>query len=216
MVSEVVDGDSIVVTTSSGRLDVRLIGINAPESEECFASRAGERLSNLVLGEEVTLVSSGVDQFGRVLATVLLGDQDVNRELVAGGYAISAGAGTYVPEEDAAYETGTGLWAADACGPPASADVVITDIDPRGESVTIENTGTTTASVAGWTIRDESSRHRFTFPSGTTLGPGQSVTVSSDDTGWRPGEDNVWNNDGDMGLLLDPSGNVVGRLRYDP
>jgi hypothetical protein len=40
------------------------------------------------------------------------------------------------------------------------------------------------------------------------------MTISSADLAWDPGGSPVWNNDGDMALLLDRDGRVVDRWRY--
>jgi hypothetical protein len=129
-------------------------------------------------------------------------------------------------EEDA-FESRTGLWAADACGTADGlADVSIDPgqsvPDPPGpdgaglhdEVMTVVNNGHESVDLTGWTLRDESSRHRFGFPGGTSIEPGDSHEVHSDAVGWDPGGTPVWNNDGDMALLLDPSGTVVSRWRY--
>jgi hypothetical protein len=69
-------------------------------------------------------------------------------------------------------------------------------------------------------LRDESSEHRYRFPRGTRLRPGEQVTVhtgcgddGAGDLYWCKNGP-VWNNGGDTALLLDPAGNVGGRLRY--
>jgi hypothetical protein len=40
--------------------------------------------------------------------------------------------------------------------------------------------------------------------------------VTSDNPGWEPGGTPVWNNDGDMALLLTTGGAVASRQRYRP
>ena len=69
-VTSVTDGDTIEVAGPDGELTVRLIGINTPESNECWADEATAALSALVAGQPVTLVrdSSDTDQYGRVAA----------------------------------------------------------------------------------------------------------------------------------------------------
>jgi hypothetical protein len=68
--------------------------------------------------------------------------------------------------------------------------------------------------VGGWVIRDESSQHRCHLSSGAFIDQGEGLVVSSVDPCWDPGDSSVWNNGGDMALLLDPSGRVVARYRY--
>ena len=92
-VVRVIDGDTIVV---EGNKEVRLIGINSPESGECFFEESKDALVDLVEGKEVELKRdiSGMDDFGRLLRYVFLpsdseytDDIFVNRELLKGGYA---------------------------------------------------------------------------------------------------------------------------------
>jgi hypothetical protein len=101
-------------------------------------------------------------------------------------------------------------------------DAGISVVDPPGpddetldqEMVVLANRGGALVDLEGWILRDESSRHRYIFPAGATLGPGRALQVRSDDPRWAPGGEPVWNNDGDMALLQDRHGNVLSRWRY--
>ncbi len=91
-VTSVTDGDTIEVAGPDGGLTVRLIGINTPESNECWADEATAALSALVAGQPVTLVrdSSDTDQYGRSLRYVETAEGvDVGAALVESGHAIS-------------------------------------------------------------------------------------------------------------------------------
>ena len=88
-VTRINDGDSLVIETGSAEIEVRLMGINAPESDECFGQEAEQRLVDLVEGQEVGLEDMGQDQFDRTLAYLWLGDLLVNLEQVGGGFAIA-------------------------------------------------------------------------------------------------------------------------------
>lgn len=85
-VTNVVDGDTF--DTKDG-MRVRLLGIDAPEYPEgCLSKRAKERLSDLVLGKEVTLEIEGEDRFGRKTAWVMRDDDVfINETLVSEGLA---------------------------------------------------------------------------------------------------------------------------------
>jgi len=74
LVTEVIDGDTIVVNGSNR---VRFIGIDAPEIEECYYSEAKEALKGLIEGEYVRLEKdiSGVDGYGRLLRYVFLPEE---------------------------------------------------------------------------------------------------------------------------------------------
>jgi len=92
LVTEVIDGDTIIV---DGSTRIRLIEVDAPERGECYFSESKEALSNLIEGEYVRLGKdiSGVDNFGRLLRYVFLPQEDtmddtfVNRHMLEQGFA---------------------------------------------------------------------------------------------------------------------------------
>jgi endonuclease YncB( thermonuclease family) len=96
MVTRVIDGDTIEVEFLDGELAlVRYIGVDTPEQAkentpaECFYQEATRRNEELVAGREVRLVRdvSSVDQYGRLLRYVYVGEDFINLRLVAEGYA---------------------------------------------------------------------------------------------------------------------------------
>lgn len=232
-VVRVLDGDSIVVEDRSGEQEVRLLGINTPERNECFDDEARTAAIGLI-GEVVSLDGTEQDRFGRTLAYVFNADAVlVNRELVAGGHALALSNDHRLRDEfklaeDEAFTAGLGRWGPDACGPPSDGMLAITGLNadapgndaenPNGEWVEITNEGAAAVDVGGWVIRDESSQHRFVFPDAYMLAPGETVRIlSGSGTGpdlyWAAG-DPVWSNDGDTAYLLDRSGNVRDRRRF--
>jgi endonuclease YncB( thermonuclease family) len=231
-VTWITDGDTIEVDLESGSTTVRLLGINAPDDGECFLEEATEHLIQSLKGSVVGVDRHGEDQFGRTLAYVWQGDDLVNLELVQLGFAIAttpdeAGppGGSLVVAEQHAYETGIGLWGETVCGAssgPAEFELDTSAFNPAGpdgddltgEFVVVSNTSDRTVDFAGWILRDESSAHRYRFGKGTVLKPGERLQITSADTGWEPGGQPVWNNGGDMALLLDANGRVVARWRY--
>jgi len=83
-VTEVIDGDSIVV----GSEQVRLAHIDAPEWNQPFGRQAKEFVMGNCLGWKVRLKRMGKDQYGRTLAEVILPDgRNLNQELVREGLA---------------------------------------------------------------------------------------------------------------------------------
>jgi micrococcal nuclease len=242
-VGSITDGDTIDVIHQDGTIGtVRLIGINTPESNECFAGEAAAALGVLTpVGATVgmTVDVSDVDQYGRLLRYLWLGAMSVNEEMVRRGAGISR---RYQPDtamadrleaaQLEAQESRLGLWSLEACGPRAevSLDVVAIEYNPPGnendnlndEWVMIRNDSDTLADLTGWTIKDESASNRFAFPSGFALAPGESVTIHSgcgQDLGavlhWCSVGAAIWNNDGDTVFLLDPSGNIHTTHAYD-
>lgn len=228
------DGDTIDVETDEGTITVRLVAINAPDQGECYADEGLEHLIDTLKGRQVDLEVLGVDQFDRTLAHVFTSDRHVNLEMVELGLALASSPSDDDPygdlileAEETAFTDATGLWSSTACGHGADRPDVVFDAensetDPSGpddevpdhEVVVIVNRANAIVNVGDWIIRDESTRHRFSFTSGTTIGPGESMAVSSADPGWDPGGSSVWNNSGDMALLQLPDGTVVDRWRY--
>jgi len=74
------DGDTITVLDADKRQHkIHLDGIDAPESNQDFGSRAKQSLSDLVFGKTVTVTSRKKDIYGRMLGTVTLDGKDINR-----------------------------------------------------------------------------------------------------------------------------------------
>ena len=111
------DGDSLTV----GATRIRLFGIDAPELNQVCqrggkawscGQAAAEQLSALVAGHEVRCIPVGADQHDRVLARCTAGQVDLNRTMVAAGYAVAFRrySQTYVSAEDSARVARRGLW----------------------------------------------------------------------------------------------------------
>jgi micrococcal nuclease len=237
----VVDGDTLEVTGPSGEMTVRVIGINAPESDECFSDEATDAFADLVSGAELVLVDdrSDVDQFGRALRYVETTDGvDVGAELVAGGYAIArryppddARADAYSELQREARREQRGLWAPDACGSgdavgaqvevEVNADAPGDDgVNLNGEWVRFTNVGVDPIDLDGWEVADESASNRYRFED-LRLEPGANVTLFSgcgpDGASiryWCQSGSAVWNNSGDTVFLRDDRGNIVVSSSY--
>lgn len=83
-VSRVVDGDSFELT--DGRR-IRLLGIDAPDLENCMGGEAKEILQILIEGKIVGLKNQVKDGYGRILANVFSGVTHINYEMVKRGLA---------------------------------------------------------------------------------------------------------------------------------
>ena len=241
-VASITDGDTLDVRFANGSVDtVRLIGVNTPESGECWGEEASLALAALAsVGSQIGLTSdvSDRDQFDRLLRYLWVGSLSVNEELVRRGAAIArryppdtALAGRFEAAQAEAQASRRGLWASDACGPAADADLTIAEIfyDAPGndnenlnqEWVRIRNDGVNLVDMTGWGIKDESASNRYVFPTAFSLAPGEEATVFSgcgDDFGtslfWCSVGSAVWNNDGDTAFLTDPSGNTHDSSSY--
>jgi len=241
---EVVDGDTFVIERDGTPQRVRIVGINTPESGECLADAAGERLSELLADGPLELIrdTSDTDSFGRLLRYVEIGGAetvDAGATLVAEGLAIArryepdvARAATYETLQEDARSDRVGLWAPDACGTAtvASGAIEVTvNADPPGDDTDaldgewVEFTNTTGDEIdlAGFTVADESASNRFAFDN-ALLAPFATlrlVTGCGSDTAtvvhWCATGSAVWNNDGDTVFLRDRSGNIVVATSYD-
>jgi micrococcal nuclease len=239
--ARVVDGDTLDLSSPRGDVTVRVIGINAPESGECFSEEATAALAALVADQELILVPdrSDLDQFERSLRYVeTAAGVDVGAELVAGGFAIArryppddARADVYADLQRTARREQRGLWAPDACGAGDIDGVeIVVDVNAdapgddsqnlNGEWVRFTNAGSAAVELDGWEVADESASHRYRF-SDLRLEPGGSVTLFSgcgpDDESvrhWCVSGSAVWNNSGDTVFLRDGRGNIVVSLSY--
>ena len=228
----VADGDSFRVVVDGKETEVRLIGINAPERDECFGPESAAWLTETLKGKEVGLaVEPEPDQFGRLLAVAVVDQINVNLAALASGHALvvvteGIDRASFVEVEEGARLARTGLWADDICGATgsrAALEIVEVDYNPPGpderEAVIIANNGTEDIDLDGYVLRDESSVNRFELPA-VVLAEGELLTVEVSDcrtplsaTSWCSDQP-VFNNDGDTALLLDPFGRVVALARY--
>lgn len=90
-VERVVDGDTIEVEVGNKNEVVRLIGIDAPEQGECFASESARYLNELIKNKVVMLTRDesvdNRDKYGRLLRYVTHENQLLNVLMVKGGFA---------------------------------------------------------------------------------------------------------------------------------
>jgi len=226
------DGDTVVAEIDDVEADVRLFGINAPEADECHHRDARQRLVALVDGQTVEVDQRGIDQFGRVLAYLWIDATEVNRELVESGLAIATtpnddnvDGAHLIDAEQAAFDAGLGLWSPSACGGSGGLPSIVVDVDgsqfdaPGPDESALEAEwvifrSETSVDLSGWTLRDESSLHRCRLGEDHRVTPQLPLQIGSNDSCWDPGGSPVWNNAGDLVLLLDTYGRVVARARY--
>lgn len=92
-VEHVIDGDTIIVNKSIGKVKVRLDSIDCPESGQYWGETATYGLVKLIGGKKVHLEEHGTDIHGRLLATIYVFDKsksewmNVNERMVTLGHA---------------------------------------------------------------------------------------------------------------------------------
>lgn len=125
----VTDGDTVTLEgTDNTRIKIRLAGIDAPESRMPYGHTAQAYLAGLVLNNEVVAVTQKQDRYGRTVATLLLGTQDINLTMVQVGMAWHYKryaheqprnqAANYAQSELVARTEGLGLWQQEKPIPP--------------------------------------------------------------------------------------------------
>ena len=202
-VDGVIDGDTLQAVVDGQRVEIRLIGVDAPEAADCYGGDSRTALSSLVTGQTVALASDGaeVDSSGRWLRYVIVESTPpvlVNAELVSAGAVVPVHSGHAQQEDflargDRAYASGKGLWGTFVCG--HSADGVSPDrpqlriseiglapagtneVDLTEEWFQIVNQSYTVVDIGGWLVRNETGERYFDFPAGTTVAAGGSLRV---------------------------------------
>jgi micrococcal nuclease len=86
-VVRVIDGDTIDVLLSTGRIRVRLHAVDAPERDQIGGAAATVWLTQQLLDQPVELEPVSQDQYDRMVAVVHLPDRSINSALVQNGHA---------------------------------------------------------------------------------------------------------------------------------
>ncbi len=88
-VVHIADGDTIIVLREGEDVRIRLYGIDTPESDQPFGSRAERFTEKTIDGNRVEIVPKDEDRYGRTVALVYIeGDGEcLNEELVRAGFA---------------------------------------------------------------------------------------------------------------------------------
>lgn len=164
-VTTIVDGDTIKVTNGTVVETIRIIGIDAPETQhpskgvECFGKEATAEARRLLTGKEVILEQDPTqdkrDKYERLLAYVTFKDgTDFGKQLIRNGYAYEytynlpyKNQSIYKSAQKYASDNELGLWSPSTCPtePPSSQPEPTPTIVP----VTQTNTPNTQQSASG-------------------------------------------------------------------
>jgi len=113
LVIAIADGDSLSVRCGDHRpMRVRVAAIDAPERGQAFGQRARQNLARLCFRQQAQLYTLGHDVYGRMLAHVRCGGQDVAAAQVGAGLAWVYRAGDRDLDrlQQQAQASRTGLW----------------------------------------------------------------------------------------------------------
>jgi len=137
-VEKVIDGDTITATCDDSRLKIRFYGIDAPETAKVnrrsnqvikpgqpSGSEAESALKAKIWGQKIRVTVMAVDRYKRLVSFVFVGDRNINREMVADGWAWAYRQyldGSYKLEfirlEEQARKRRIGLWKERTPSPP--------------------------------------------------------------------------------------------------
>jgi micrococcal nuclease len=92
----VVDGDTVFLNCDLGfrlfsEFEFRLAGINTPEMRGATrdaAMTAKARLTDLIVGKPLIVQTAKSDKYGRWLATIRVGEDNINQRLIDEGHAV--------------------------------------------------------------------------------------------------------------------------------
>lgn len=83
----VIDGDTIEVLNNRKPVKIRLYGIDCPERDQDFGSKARKFTSNMVFKKTVEVTPVDMDKYGRTVAKIYVNGKYLNEMLVAEGLA---------------------------------------------------------------------------------------------------------------------------------
>ncbi len=87
-IERVMDGDTVqIVTTNLSKVKVRLLGIDAPESNQFFGPESKQHLISLSQSKTVTAQCIGFDKYKRSLCKIVANEVDLNLEQLKSGMA---------------------------------------------------------------------------------------------------------------------------------
>lgn len=149
-VSSVLDGDTLRIKYQGKTQSVRLLGIDAPESNktrykylECFGTEAKNYLKSLVDKKKITFQfdpsQDQKDLYDRLLAYVFLDDILINQTMIEDGYAKEYTYKTpysyqsqFKQAEQSAQEQSKWLWNESTCGVSLSGIALTGDLESTG------------------------------------------------------------------------------------
>jgi len=82
------DGDTLTgLDEAKTQFKIRLDAIDAPEIKQPFGQAAKKALADKVFGKDVVVVAKTKDRYGRTVGHIMLGNRDINLEMLEEGMA---------------------------------------------------------------------------------------------------------------------------------
>ncbi|HRX63536.1 MAG TPA: thermonuclease family protein [Candidatus Absconditabacterales bacterium] len=93
-VVSVIDGDTVKISYAQKEFNIRLAGIDAPESStlrcgkvECYGPEAKTYLKSLLEGKTISFQQESTDSFDRFVGYIFLDGENINQKMIREGYA---------------------------------------------------------------------------------------------------------------------------------
>jgi len=87
-VIKVIDGDTVdILTPKKQKIRVRLLDIDAPESQQAYGNASKKYLASLIAGKSVFIKENKKDIYQRTLGTIYLEQININAKMVENGFA---------------------------------------------------------------------------------------------------------------------------------
>lgn len=114
-VRTVYDGDTATVGCEQGKLKIRVWGIDAPEKgQQPWGDDARDFLENLIGAKTVQVQVVDKDRYGRAVARLFVGEEDIGLSMVSEGKAVVYeqynNSPTYRDAQAIAKNQGLGIW----------------------------------------------------------------------------------------------------------
>ena len=218
VVERIIDGDTIVI--AENKTSVRLLGINTPERGENYYKEAKEFLGDLALNKTINLEygKDKTDLYGRTLAYIYIGNENLNLELIEQGFA-----NFYFPSgKDKHYNEFKQAWEnclkknknlCEKSSNVCAKCIELKKLDSKNQEVVLHNTCSFSCELTGWKIKDEG-RKNFVFEK-FVLGKNRDVTIrvgkgtNSEGLLYWNRTSYVWTDTGDTLFLRDDKGKLI-------
>jgi len=119
----VMDGDTLLVLRVGHPVKIRLAEVDAPEKAQPYGGDSQKSLAEMTLGKQVQVASRAVDSYGRLVATLHVGEVNVNHAQVQRGlaweYSRFHSNRELVSLQREAQQAKRGLWAEDGAVEPS-------------------------------------------------------------------------------------------------
>ncbi len=115
-VVSIADGDTITLLTPQNKqIKVRFHQIDTPEKAQPYGQKARQALADKIFNREIVVKVADTDRYGRIVGLVMLGQRNINYEMVVEGHAWAyrqyVTDASFISAENTAKSSKRGLWA---------------------------------------------------------------------------------------------------------